>query len=370
MSSNKSLHRSVRVHLTNVVGAGASQLLLSLLPALEADLNTRIDAIYLPEKGLLRNHAPASKLTRCITYHRRLPNVLSRILECTVLGRRVNGRVPLLVLGDLPIRCDAHQTVFVQTSHLIIPKLFEWNFVAWKYRVARFIFRLNLDRVSAFIVQTKVMRDELIHSYPSIKNKIHVIPHPVPEWLLGSKRKDHDQKLFQNRNLRLFYPAAGYPHKNHSLLSHIDEEESNDWPVESLILTIDDAINPAPQISWLRCVGLLPPADMISTYEDVDALVFLSKLESLGFPLLEAMFLGLPIVCPELPYARALCGDQGIYFDPDSVESLRAALKKLKELLSDNWKPDWSEQLIDIPKTWEGVASKILGVAINPISID
>jgi glycosyltransferase involved in cell wall biosynthesis len=78
------------------------------------------------------------------------------------------------------------------------------------------------------------------------------------------------------------------------------------------------------------------------------------------------MFLGLPVICPDLPYAKTLCGDQGIYFDPDSVESLRSALMQLKELLSNKWRPDWSEQLRGIPKNWEGFASKILDLAINP----
>ena len=36
----------------------------------------------------------------------------------------------------------------------------------------------------------------------------------------------------------------------------------------------------------------------------MDALLFLSTDESYGFPLIEAMFVGLPIICPDLPYAR------------------------------------------------------------------
>jgi glycosyltransferase involved in cell wall biosynthesis len=109
---------------------------------------------------------------------------------------------------------------------------------------------------------------------------------------------------------------------------------------------------------------------MIHAYGGVDGILFLSKRESFGFPLVEAMFLGLPVVCPDLPYARTICGDQGIYFDPDSIGSLQAALTKLKKLLSDNWKPDWSGQLRGIPKDWDGVASKILDLAINPLTVD
>ena len=109
---------------------------------------------------------------------------------------------------------------------------------------------------------------------------------------------------------------------------------------------------------------------MINAYGAVDALLFLSKKESYGFPLLEAMFLGLPVICPDLPYAKTLCGNQAIYFDPDSIESLRTALVELTTLLSDNWKPDWSEQLRSVPKNWEDVASTFLDLAVKPTSID
>ena len=366
MSHLNSISNTIRVHLTNVTGTGASQLLESLLPTLLKCKKGHISEIYLPETGLLSKFLLTSGNVVVKKYKRHFPKAVSRFLECTLFSYKFDDSTPILVLGDLPLRVKVRQTLFVQTSHLIIPKFFEWHFDAWKFRVARFIFRLNLGMVNAFIVQTESMRDGLVNSYPSIKNRIHIIPHPVPAWLLDSNSESRENKLLQDRDLRLFYPAAVYPHKNHSLLNRIEENGSNPWPVESLLLTIDDSMNPAPQIPWIHCVGLLAPSEMIRVYGDVDGLVFLSKQESLGFPLLEAMHLGLPVVCPDLPYARALCGDQAIYFDPDSIRSLRSAIIKLKDLLSKNWKPDWSGQLKDIPKNWEDVASQILDICINP----
>ena len=61
-------------------------------------------------------------------------------------------------------------------------------------------------------------------------------------------------------------------------------------------------------------------ANLINTLQgchDADALLFLSE-KDFGFPLIEAMYLGLPIVCPDLPFARALWND-AIYFDPNDI---------------------------------------------------
>jgi hypothetical protein len=55
-----------------------------------------------------------------------------------------------------------------------------------------------------------------------------------------------------------------------------------------------------------------------------------------------------------------LCGDEGIYFDPESSDSLVEACKRLKARLSDGWQPDWSSSLKTMPKTWEAVAQRFL----------
>jgi glycosyltransferase involved in cell wall biosynthesis len=102
---------------------------------------------------------------------------------------------------------------------------------------------------------------------------------------------------------------------------------------------------------------------MITSYSQVDALLFLSKDESYGFPLIEAMFVGLPIVCPDLPYARTLCGDHAFYFNPDQPESLRQALLALQLQLKKGWWPDWQDRLANIPPDWDTVARKMLAVA-------
>jgi glycosyltransferase involved in cell wall biosynthesis len=105
---------------------------------------------------------------------------------------------------------------------------------------------------------------------------------------------------------------------------------------------------------------------MIAAYQNAHAMVFLSTKESFGFPLLEAMYLGLPIVCADLPYAHALCAQGAIYFDPASVQSLKNAIAELQLRLQQGWVPDWTAQLQKFPQDWDRVASimaKIVGTA-------
>jgi glycosyltransferase involved in cell wall biosynthesis len=134
------------------------------------------------------------------------------------------------------------------------------------------------------------------------------------------------------------------------------------WPVEELLLTVPPECNPSPGVPWVRCLGLVSAEEMLRIYHRVDALVFLSTDESYGFPLVEAMSVGIPVICPDLPYAHALCGDGAIYFNPVSLESLQSAVCQLHSRLASGWWPDWSAQLAPIPRDWDAVATAMLEV--------
>jgi glycosyltransferase involved in cell wall biosynthesis len=348
------------VHLTNVVGAGASQLLLSLLPALEANQGACVEVLYLPDKGPLQNYLPAHQNTQSVIYRRCLPNAISRILECTIFGDRFKGKAPLLVLGDLPVRCETHQVVFVQTTHLVHASTSNSLASNIKFWIARQIFALNQKYVAAFIVQTEFMRSALLTAYPELQGRVHIVAQPVPTWLLQNRVQCSGRSISRDAGLRLFYPAAAYPHKNHKLLAKASDLD--EWPIESLQLTLESSANPAPEIEWVKCTGFLSSEQMRKAYAETDALLFLSHTESFGFPLIEAMFIGLPIVCPNLTYARALCGDQAIYFEINDIQSLRQACIELKTRLLSGWTPDWSAQISGMPKDWDSVASQMLDV--------
>jgi hypothetical protein len=287
-------------------------------------------------------------------------------LECTVFGSKFDGETSILVFGDIPLRCKSRQTVFLQTS-LLIPGSSTGRLLGgFKYWVARWLFRRNIKYVSNFIVQTEAMKTLLSESYPETRGRIHIITQPAPSWLAESGLKSTRFNSKIDTGLRLFYPAAYYPHKNHQILSEINQP--NTWPVSELTLTIPDNENPNRSISWIRCVDKIEPVEVLSIYETADALLFLSLSESLGFPLVEAMWLGLPIICPDLPYARTLCGEQAIYFEANNVKSLEAAVEELNKLRKSGWWPDWEEQLSNIPKDWDTVAGMMIDVVYGRMS--
>jgi glycosyltransferase involved in cell wall biosynthesis len=59
------------------------------------------------------------------------------------------------------------------------------------------------------------------------------------------------------------------------------------------------------------------------------ALIYPSRYEGFGLPVLEAMSEGCPVVCSEAASLPEVGGDAAVYFDPTSVESLESALTRL-----------------------------------------
>jgi hypothetical protein len=354
--------RPIRIHATNVIGIGATQLVQSLLPAMERIDGYELTSVYLPSHGALASYVAFADSTVIVRRKRYLPNVVSRVLECTLFAGRFAGDGALLVLGDLPLRCKGRQTVFVQTPLLTRRGKSSRPLGAIIFLIARMVFRLNARFVSGFIVQTQAMKSALAETFPEVAERIHVIAQPAPAWLLASALKRSGVARGSASGLRLFYPAAGYPHKNHRILSGIEMDATQAWPVSTVILTIDEGLLPGLNAPWIKRVGRLSADSVMSVYATVDGLLFLSLSESFGFPLVEAMWIGLPIVCPDLPYARVLCGDEAIYFDPESASSMRTAVNELHRRLLVGWWPDWTEALTAIPDSWTTVARSMLRV--------
>lgn len=73
---------------------------------------------------------------------------------------------------------------------------------------------------------------------------------------------------------------------------------------------------------YLSLIGPKFGQELADLYRTVDACIFPSFCEAFGHPLVEAMAVGKPVVCSDLPYAREICGDHAIYMDTDDPEDL------------------------------------------------
>ena len=74
------------------------------------------------------------------------------------------------------------------------------------------------------------------------------------------------------------------------------------------------------------CPEYLPDGVIADFYHLADALIFPSREEGFGIPILEAGLAGLPIFCADIPPLRELAGDNAVYYDPDTDPKVVASV--------------------------------------------
>ena len=76
-------------------------------------------------------------------------------------------------------------------------------------------------------------------------------------------------------------------------------------------------------------LGAVPDATLVQAYQRADALIFPSLIEGFGFPVLEAMAAGCPVVCTNVTSLPEVGGDAALYFAPDDPATAAGHLRKL-----------------------------------------
>ena len=349
--------RNISIHMTNIngIGVGATRLLESLIPAFLCKYRSRVNKIYAHRYFSSLSQLCDDAGVVLVYYQRYLPNAISRFLECTLFSHKFRSNDILIVMGDLPIRGVNRQILFVQNPNLC-RNVLHVSMEEFKFFFMRMIFSFNAGCVSVFVVQTDYMKKSLSKYYGIRSSNIKIISQPVPTWVRDVKEKT---SLPVPHELNLFYPSNNYPHKGHWLLENLSKKYTH-LPVNKLVLTVRDGDFNFSSIDWIQCVGVVGVDKMKELYQQSDALLFLSEQESYGFPLIEAMYLGLPVICPRLPYATTICGEQAIYFDSSSPESLSHAILLLSKRISIGWMPDWSSRLMKLNSSWTEVSAQFV----------
>jgi glycosyltransferase involved in cell wall biosynthesis len=84
-----------------------------------------------------------------------------------------------------------------------------------------------------------------------------------------------------------------------------------------------------PAGRFLHYVGPIPNERLHEAYRDANGVLFASSCETIAIILLEAMASGLPVAVAERGPIPEVVGDGGVYFDPESPDSIAAALRRL-----------------------------------------
>jgi hypothetical protein len=225
----------------------------------------------------------------------------------------------IFILGDYPLPFIQNQIVYVNQANLIKPNIYRFSSKKINFIIRRFYFYLFYKNVKLFYVQSMFMKKYICKSYRIDNKKIIV---KIPEIIIP--RKKHTK--IKNKNLfKFLYPVNYYTYKNFSLLGNLKSQYKLDYCDIYLLKGTENFINNSHSFKY---IDHYDNKDVYKVYSKFDCILYPSLVESCGLPLLEAKNFNMPVICPNLPYAREINLKKVFYFNPDSVKSLFVAINK------------------------------------------
>lgn len=207
-------------------------------------------------------------------------------------------------------------------------------------RFLKFCIRQSLPFTDLVFCQTEVMRQRFSVAF-NFNGPIELCPNAVSEHVLEEDNVVPECFSRSNHAFKLFVLTRYYAHKNLELIVNAFKLYRQELDGVCCLFTVSEGDHPRA-LAFLESirkyglenqlinVGPLSQSTLSNYYYASDALLLPTLLESFSGTYLEAMRFGRPVLTSDLDFARGICANSALYFDPWSPESLKNAILKLK----------------------------------------
>jgi len=263
-------------------------------------------------------------------------------LKSEFLARKIeNDHNIILCFHNIPCIFTHKKSIVYLQNRLLIDQS---SLSCFKFRsrirliIERSLARILSSKVSEYIVQTETM-SSLLKSWLNYANKIKKHKITIMPFASLSKLPEIRINNVIEKKYDFLYIADGQPHKNHKNLIKAWEILASNNVFPKLALTLTDRDQELKHLITkskktnnviIDDLGTLTNKEIMQAYSSSMALIYPSKLESFGLPLVEASSLNIPIIASELSYVRDVCIPIET-FDPNSPISIAHAVQRYLE---------------------------------------
>lgn len=135
-----------------------------------------------------------------------------------------------------------------------------------------------------------------------------------------------------------YYPAATWPHKNHTKLIKAFVLLHKSYPEYHLVLSgiqkqksdeISKMIAKLKLTTHVHTLGYIELKELPRVFKQAFALVYPSLFEGFGIPLVEAMSVGCPVIASSTTSIPEVAGNAALYFAPASVSDMAKTMQMI-----------------------------------------
>ncbi len=234
---------------------------------------------------------------------------------------------------------------------------------------SKFIYQKNLKKNNMVIVQQQWIRDAFKGMFNLSADKIIVaLPQMADQEYTVKRSSTHHRTTYS-----FLFPAWANSHKNFECLCKATAllEARNIFNFK-VYLTISKGQNRYSEwlyknwgkaSSALHFIGFQSRKSLFDYYQEVDCLVYPSKVETWGLPISEFATFGKPMLLADLPYSyeTAAGSEQVAFFNPDNHEDLANLMMRLIERDRSFLNPVPSQQHdVPVARSWDNLFGMLL----------
>jgi glycosyltransferase involved in cell wall biosynthesis len=204
-----------------------------------------------------------------------------------------------------------HDVIHIQYPENILHTLF-----------APLLIRTSLKRADKVATVSEHCIAAIRKSFPDISTiPLSVIPNASTLEALSIKKDVNDEK-----KINILAIGADRPHKNFSMLVRfLSELKKNKYSYKAILVTklshcTSELIKEFELDSNIEIHTNISDLEIESLYREADCFITTSKAEGFCIPLLDAMRSKVPVMCPDVAFARCLAGEAGWYFNSHCVD--------------------------------------------------
>jgi glycosyltransferase involved in cell wall biosynthesis len=204
------------------------------------------------------------------------------------------------------------------------------------FRNAAMVIR-NKERLyaaaDAIICVSESSRRDLLRFYPVSEQRTHVIYHGLAPFV---KRVSGDISPCSIATKYILFVGARRAYKN--FMSLLDAYAASDIAVDYQLVAVGGGAVSASEAKRIEELGVAKRVKIIARatdevlatmYRNAALFVYPSLYEGFGFPPLEAMSAGCPVLTVNVSSMPEICGDAAFYFDSEDPGSLKEALQRI-----------------------------------------
>ena len=214
------------------------------------------------------------------------------------------NNLPPIFIGGSTVYIYFHNVFIIKSDGLGLPFRMRVG-----YYLKRFYIRFFNKENYTWVTQTECIENRFKSSFMYNNNRIMVLPF--------FEDKIDRRNMQSNVRSGFIYPATGVPSKNHTFLLEVWKILAIEHQLfPKLYLTIDcesyallcQEIERYTLVYKLNIenVGFIPRSELQVLYDRLEFLVYPSKDESFGLPLIEAVQSGLKIIGPNIDYLNQI----------------------------------------------------------------